>query len=141
MGIGCKSHIFWNPEISIKLATDVAMVRLEAAANYLAEKTRTNLDAIVKHGPGSERPVYKRGKYAGKWWTARNIGLLRHSIRVVRNPNRGSGLNIWVMVGNRQAYWATMFEKAADPSRGKKFFRPAIAASKPAMKAIFEKGV
>jgi len=132
-----KTHIFWNPQAVNKMADKVASERMQAAATVLAEKTRSNLQAIIQHA--ISRPAYKRGKDAGKWWTARDAGELLRSVRIVQNVKAGVH-NIWVMVGQKKAYYATMFEYATRPGRGQKFFRPAIAASKAKMKSIIERG-
>lgn len=133
-----KTRIVWNPDVIMGEATEEGMRRLSLAAEVLKAKTEANLKAIIKN-PTYSRPVYQTGPYAGKYWTARIAGELLRSVRIVKSTSK-SIRNVWVMVGQRMAYYASMFEFATDPKRGKRFFRPAIAASKAKMKSIIERG-
>jgi len=135
--ITAKTHLFWNPQPALEIATEIGMQRLNQAGEVLAAKVRSNLRTIIKN-PAYSRPVYKTGKSAGKWWTARDAGEMLKSVRVV-SKSIGER-NVWVIVGHSKAYYATMFEYATTIKRGKAFFRPAIAASKARMRQIIERG-
>ena len=137
MGINLKSRIFWNPQPAVEVATAIGMNRMNLAADLLKNKIKSNLSVIIQHRVS--RPVYKTGKNAGKWWTARDAGELLHSVRTVQSPDP-TQRNIWVMAGSKKAYYAVMFERAATPARGKAYFRPAIASSRAKMLSIMEKG-
>lgn len=128
-------------EIADEVVMDEAMRRLRYAGNVLATKVRDNLRAAIKN-PNYSRPPYKTGKYAGKWWTARDAGELLKSVRVTEKEgdNKIGHRNLWVMCGNSKAYWAAMYEYSQTPTRGKKFFRPAIASARNRMKSILENG-
>lgn len=128
---------YWNPDIAKELATKEAMVRLKKAGNVLAGKVRENLRSAIKHS--YNRPVYQSGPYAGKYWTARDAGELLKSVRVTEDYE-GIHNNILIICGHSKAYYAAMFEYAADPSRGVRFFRPAISSSRATMKAVLENG-
>jgi len=136
MGLTAKHHIFWHPQVANNAVDAIVAERMNAAAEVLAENTRANLRSIIQHA--ISRPVYKTGKNANKWWTARTAGELLHSVRIVKQEN---SRNIWIMVGQRKAYYAVMFEAAADPSRGKAFFRPAILKSRSRMLSILKNGI
>lgn len=72
---------------------------------------------------GINRPVYKRGKYAGQFWTARQFGNLIASIRVTEKKDRQGNAerqNVRVYAGNKMAYYGPIFEY------DKPFLRPAF---------------
>lgn len=100
------------------------MNRLELVGELIASKAR-DLVPI-----GTSRPAYK----GQKPWTARYVGELRHSIRVVRldgDPRR----NIRVYAGARQsdkltAYYALFVERGTIHMAAKPFLRPALNSSK-----------
>jgi len=125
-------------EIADNVVMAEAMRRIEAAGNVLAEKIRSNLRSQIKN-PNYSRPPYKKGRYAGKWWTARDAGELLKSVRVVKKFD-SIHRNIWIVVGNSKAYYAAIYEYATDPQRGKKFYRPALASARPTMKSVIENG-
>lgn len=129
---------YWNPELAKEIVTGQAMIRLRKAGNILKYQVKANLTAAIKN-PNYSRPPYKSGPYAGKWWTARDAGELRKSVRVAED-REGIHNNILIICGNSKAYWATMYEYATSPKRGKKFFRPALSSSRSAMKAVLENG-
>lgn len=130
--------VFIQREIADNVVMGEAMRRLELAGNVLASKIRSNLQSQIKN-PNYSRPPYKTGKYAGKWWTARDAGELLRSVRVVTKKD-SAHRNVWVIVGNSKAYYSAMFEYSTDPSRGKKFYRPALASSRSRMKSVIENG-
>jgi hypothetical protein len=145
-----KTLKIYNPERLLSMATAQAEIRFDAAAELLANTVKANLRTIIgKHSVGGDsyyyskgvnRDVYGRGKNKGKWWTARSVGSLLYSVRIIKKNKLGGEPNIWVMVGNKKAYWAAMFEYATQAERGQPYWRPAISKSKPAMINIWEKG-
>lgn len=139
---------YWNPDLAKEIVTKEAMIRLEKAGKLLAAKVQSNLNAAIKNKTYS-RPVYKggyvNGHYvlgavnAGKWWTAREAGQLSRSVRTALDYE-GIHHNILIIAGNATAYYPAMFEYAKTTKRGKPFFRPAIASTRSAMKAVLENG-
>ena len=120
----------WNPNTADASFEDVSIDRLVAGANVLRAVIRRRL-APSSHG--ISRPVYRKGRYAGKNWTAREAGSLRKSARVVRKLSKsGKPLakkrNVRVYVGNYLAYYADVFE-ANHP-----FLRPAVDEAMPMIK-------
>lgn len=67
---------------------------------------------------GINRPVYKRGKHAGKFWTARQFGNLIASIRMVEKY--GKKENVRVYAGSKKAFYGPIFEY------DKPYLRPAF---------------
>ena len=62
---------------------------------------------------GINRPVYKRGKHAGKFWTARQFGNLLKSVRVTEKKDRQGNRekqNVRVYAGNKMAFYGLIFE-------------------------------
>jgi hypothetical protein len=100
---------------------NIAIERIVEAAEYVASVARANCK------PGTvSRPIYKRGPYAGKPWTARDAGSLRKTIRVRQKLSKsGKPLkrksNVRVYAGNYLVYYAGIVEYA-----GKAFLRPAL---------------
>lgn len=81
------------------------------------------------------RPMYKKGRYAGQPWTARDRGELYRSVRRVRKFSRtGKPLkrknNVRVYVGNYMAYYARIVEFY------KPFFRSQFYASEAELRSI-----
>lgn len=130
--------VFIQREIADEVVMGEAMRRLEMAGEVLAAKIRSNLQAQIKN-PNYSRPPYKTGKYAGKWWTARDAGELLRSVRVVTKKD-STHRNVWIITGNSKAYYSAIYEYATDPTRGKKFYRPALASSRSKMKSVIENG-
>lgn len=131
-------RVFIQTEIADEVVMGEAMRRLEAAGEILAAQIRSNLRSQIKN-PNYSRPPYKTGKYAGKWWTARDAGELLRSVRVVTKKD-STHRNVWIITGNSKAYYSAIYEYSTDPKRGKKFYRPALAASRSKMKSVIENG-
>ena len=108
----------WNPKINDAEIYGNAMDRLEAAGNVIATKARQKCPVGT-----TSRPMYKTGMYAGKYWTVRDAGALRKTIRVVRKYGDPTH-NVWVMAGNKKVYYAQIVEYYTP------FLRPALSASK-----------
>lgn len=102
---------------------------LDAAYQCKDEAVR-NLRSKIGAGKttGISRPVYKKGKYAGKFWTAREFGNLLKSIRVVEKTNAQGKVedqkNVRVYAGSKKAYYALIFEYGF--KTGGAFLRPAF---------------
>lgn len=111
----------WSPERFDAAFEEVAMDRIEEAAEAIAAAARARCPV------GSiTRPIYKRGPYAGKPWTARDAGALKRTIRVRRKLSKsGRPLkrknNVRVYAGNYLVYYARIVEYA-----GRAFLRPAL---------------
>jgi len=120
----------WNPNKFDQTFENVGIRRLVEAAEVIAEATR------LKCPEGTiTRPIYKRGPYAGQYWTARDAGQLKRSVRVVRRKTRsGKALsrkrNVRVYVGHKKAYYASIVEHATP------FMRPAQMETLPQIKSI-----
>lgn len=127
----------WNPNIADESFENVAVERLVDAAYVLRGKTISSLLRRMGQGKttGISRPVYKKGKYSGKPWTAREFTQLMKSVRVVQKLSKsGKPLmrrrNVRVYVGHFLAYYADIFEYK------KPFMRPALEQSIPEMRSI-----
>lgn len=125
----------WNPQKYDAEFAEASMARLRKAAEVIADEARRR----CPEGTVS-RPIYVSGANAGQPWTARDAGQLKRSIRVVeKNDQHGAALaegrNIRVYAGHYLAYYAKIVEYA-----GKKFLRPALAASKNEVRRILENG-
>ena len=105
-----------------------AMDRLEECGNIIAVNARVSCPV------GTEsHPIYKTGKYAGKYWTARDAGALQKTIRVVRKYGDPTH-NVWVMAGNKKVYYAQIVEFYTP------FLRPALNGSKTEIRRIISNG-
>lgn len=123
-GIKIVAQIHWNPKLAEHEIMGRAMDRLEEAAKAMAE--------VVKQATpeGSvSRPIYKTGPYAGKYWTARDAGALKRSVRVSKREGSTSR-NVRIIVGHRKAYYGKIIEF------DRPFFRPAINRGKRIAKNI-----
>lgn len=119
--------------------SNACMDRLRAAAGEI------QLQAILKcHVGRTSRPVYKRGKNAGQPWTAREIGALRRTIRVVEKKDKQTirDMNVRVYAGNFLTWYAIQVEYGRGMWRGGAFpfMRPALSASKYRVQTIIESG-
>lgn len=110
--------VFWNPNLAEEFIFANAAAKLDKIAGIMAEE-------VKKSVPEGEvtRPVYQSGPYAGKYWTARESGSLKKSVRVTKR-GEGRAHNTWVMVGHTKAYYGKIREFK------KPYFRPAVTRSK-----------
>jgi len=118
------ANIHWNPKLAEHEIMGNAMVRLEKAAKAMAE--------VVKQATPEgtiSRPIYKKGPYAGQYWTARDAGALKRSVRTATREGSTSR-NVRIIVGHRKAYYGKILEF------DKPFFRPAINRGKRIAKNI-----
>jgi len=126
----------WNPG-ALNEFKGVAYDHLLTAAYVVKDTTVRRLRGQIRRN--INRPVYKKGPYAGEPWTARNAGALLRSVRLVQKKE-DMGLqqgratadftNIRVYAGNYLAYYADIFEFYTP------FMRPAWEASMSEVKAI-----
>lgn len=111
----------WHPESLDEMIEGASIERLVKGAEAVADEARRLCPVGTK-----SRPIYKKGPYAGKEWTARDAGQLKKSIRVVQKKSKsGKPLmrrrDVRVYAGNYLAYYASIVEHG-----GKAFMRPAL---------------
>lgn len=114
------------------------MRRLRKAGEVVKRKAR------LKCPEGKlSRPMYKRGRYAGQFWTARDAGALKKSIRVVEKHGAEAGgyieiragqLNIRIYAGTAKVFYAQIVEFYTP------FMRSALNASKSKILSIMQNG-
>ena len=121
------SRAFWDFKPSYKEVIRNVTKRLEKSAEVVARKARSKCPVGTV-----SRPMYARGRYAGQFWTARDAGALKKSIRVVKK--HGRELNIRVYAGTKKVYYAQIVEFRSP------FMRPALNASKSSIKSIMLNG-
>ena len=127
--------MFWNPTLAEEPIMRNAAARLELAAKEMAKELKAN----TPEGTVS-RPMYTRGANAGKWWTARDAGALKGSVRVTMQGD-GRYRNAWIMCGNKKAYYGKIVEFGANGNDSHKgFFRKSINRAKPKAKRILMGG-
>lgn len=122
---------FWNPKIADKEIMGNAMGRLRKSAEVVAKKARSKCPVGT-----ISRPMYKTGRYAGQYWTARDAGALKKTIRVVEK-HRDEGArkrNIRIYAGTKKVYYAQIVEYYTP------FLRKGLNASKSAIKSILLNG-
>jgi len=112
----------WKPEVLDDLVNEVMPGRLLEAANVIAAEVRRRCPVGTV-----SRPIYKRGPYAGKYWTARDAGELKRSVRVTQKKAKSGRIlwkakNIRVYIGHKKAYYASIVEFT------RPFIRPAFAS-------------
>jgi hypothetical protein len=99
-----------------------------AFLDRIGDVMKDEVKAATPEGTVS-RPIYKRGPYKGKWWTARDAGGLKRSARVQRK-GEGRTRNIWVMLGNTKHYYGKIINFGTNGNRHKGFFQKAINRGK-----------
>ena len=125
------TKMFWNPNLADHEIIGNAMKRLKKAGEAMADEVRKNTPVGTV-----SRPMYKRGDYAGQYWTARDAGALKRSVRVAVDPKFTGGMsewvsrNVWVMVGTKAAYYGKIVEFGVNGNEYQGFFRKAINRSK-----------
>jgi len=107
------------------------MERLKEAAEVVAETAR-DLCPVGK----INRPVYKKGKYAGRVYTGRTAGALKKTIRVVEKKEEYGTMfakfrNVRVYAGNYIVFYALIVEKTV-----KAFMKPAFNRNKDRIRSI-----
>ena len=133
-----RSGEFWNAKPLNEEVMRNGMKRLKKAAEFVAKKARSKCPSGT-----ISRPMYSRGPYKGSFWTARDKGALKKSIRVVEKYGNEPGfyvtiprgsLEIRVYSGTAKVYYAQLVEFYTP------FMRPALEASKSQIKSILENG-
>jgi len=127
----------WNPSAYDQSFEDVAVERLVKAANIVRAAAKRRLAGQIGRGAitGINRPVYRKGDYAGVKWTAREFGQLMKSIRVTRKKSKSGraflkAKNVRVYAGHYLAFYADIFEHY------RPFMRPALEDSMPMIKTL-----
>ena len=120
----------FNPNRFDQEFENVSIKRLVEAAEVIAGATRRNCPIGT-----ISRPMYKSGPYAGQYWTARDVGELKRSIRVVRRRTKSGKAftrkrNVRVYAGHKKAYYASIVEHS------KPFMRPAQSSTLSQVKTI-----
>ena len=120
----------WNPNKFDESFEDVAIERLVKAAEIIADATRRKCPVGT-----ITRPIYQTGPYAGQFWTARDAGELKRSIRVVRKKTKSGRAfsrkrSVRVYAGHKKAYYASIVEHS------KPFMRPAQINSLAQVKSV-----
>ena len=129
-GIKIVAQIHWNPKLAEHEIMGRAMDRLEEAAKAMASVVK---DATPE---GSvTRPMYKTGPYAGKYWTARDAGSLKRSVRTARKEG-STARNVRIIVGHRKAYYGKIIEFGINGNQHQGFFRKSINRGKRIAKNI-----
>jgi hypothetical protein len=119
---------FWNPKIADKEIMPNAMKRLKKSAEVVATKARAKCPVGT-----TSRPMYRTGRYAGQYWTARDAGALKKTIRVVEK-RESNARNIRVYAGTKKVFYAQIVEYYQP------FLRKALNASKSQIKGILANG-
>ena len=129
---------FWDVKPLNREIMRNGMKRLRKAAEVVKRKARSKCPVGTL-----SRPMYTKGRYAGQYWTARDAGALKKSIRVVEKHGAETGgyitirsdqLEVRVYAGTAKAYYAQIVE-FYDP-----FMRPALNASKSKILSIMQNG-
>lgn len=119
--------IFWNPTLANERIMSRAVEKLDDIAQMMADEVRKEIRTkqLIWN---KNRPAYRSGRYAGRYWTARYSGALLRSVRVTKQDEAGAmghrNHNVWILCGNTQAYYGKIVEHYTP------FFRPAINRAK-----------
>lgn len=119
----------WSPQKYDGEFMNASMDRLEAAAEIVATKARQKVPV----------GTITRKVIGGKYWTEREPGSLKKSIRVVRKKDSKSR-NVWIMAGNKKVFYAKFVEFGTVKKGAQPFLRPALNSSKAEIKSILENG-
>ena len=121
------TKMFWNPNVAEHEIMGNAMKRLKKAGEAMADEVRENTPVGTV-----SRPMYKKGDYAGQYWTAKDAGALRDSVRVTSEEGSSDwrSRNVWIMTGNRKAYYGKIVEFGVNGNEYQGFFRKSINRSK-----------
>ena len=124
-----SKEIFWNPKLAESEIMGNAMERIKKAADVMADEVKKNTPV------GTEgRPMYKTGPYKNKYWTARDAGALKASVRVTESDDsdfsKEINRNVWIMCGNTKAYYGKIIEFGINGNQYKGFFRKSINKAK-----------
>ena len=132
------SRAFWDFKPLNKEIMRNGMKRLRKAGEVVKIRARSKCPVGTL-----SRPMYTKGRYAGQFWTARDAGALKKSIRVVEKHGgeyagystiKAGQLEVRVYAGTAKAYYAQIVE-FYDP-----FMRPALNKSKSKILSIMQNG-
>jgi len=119
---------FWDAKPLNQEIMRNGIKRLKKAGEVVAKRARSKCPVGTV-----SRPMYSRGRYKGQYWTARDAGALKKSIRVVEKYGSESGgyieikagqLHVRVYAGTKKVYYAQVVEHYTP------FMRTALDASK-----------
>ena len=125
----------WSWKEADEMVAKETRRRQRKAANFLKDEVRR----VCPIGTVS-RPMYRRGKFAGQWWTRHDAGALKRSVRVVERDDEKFGFKlaqygeVRVYVGHKLAWYAQIVEYY------RPFMRPAVASTMSRIKNILENG-
>lgn len=112
----------WHPEVIREIAEEATKEQFDEAAQTVAQAVRRRCPVGTV-----SRALYRRGPYAGQYWTARDAGALRKSVRVVRGKDKSGGgmlifraADVRVYIGHKKAFYASIVEHYTP------FVRPAL---------------
>lgn len=113
----------WNPNRFDQDFENIATSRLLEAAEIVKDKAKSKCPVGT-----ISRPMYKTGPYANQPYTARDVGSLKKSIRIVRKKTKSGKAfskkkNVRVYAGNFIVYYASIVEHYTP------FLRPAFTMS------------
>ena len=132
---------YWDITGLNKIVAETGIRRVRKAAKVIASAVRKKCPVGT-----ISRPMYKTGRYAGQKWTARDVGQLKKSIRIVERDKEKYGFelaqfktlghygNVRVYAGHYLAYYADIVEFYTP------FMRPALEATRSQVKGILEDG-
>jgi len=119
-----SKNIHWNPKLAEHDIMGNALKRLTEVGEAMAAEVKKSTPE------GSEtRPMYKTGPYKNKYWTARDAGALKRSIRTAKKRD-SNDRSIRVICGTTKAYYGKIIEYGTNGNKYKGFFRKAINRSK-----------
>jgi hypothetical protein len=114
-------------DINFKVPREIIKKEVEigslASANFVKKKA----DQMVGIGR-VRRPVYKKGKYKNKTWTARRPGQLKRSGRANRSKFKGAGSI--VMYGSFNAFYGFMHHWGTKKTRENPFLNNALRGAR-----------
>lgn len=131
---------FWDVKPLNREIMRNGMKRLRKAGEVVRRKARSS--PVVNRSTVT-RPMYTKGRYAGQFWTARDAGALKKSIRVVEKHGAETGgyitiksgqLEVRIYAGTKKVYYAQIVEFYTP------FMRPALNASKSKILSIMQNG-
>lgn len=131
---------FWDIKPLNQEIMKNGMKRLRKAGEIVKRKARS---APCVNRSTVSRPMYKTGRYAGQYWTARDAGSLKKTIRVVEKHGAETGgyitiragqLEIRVYAGTAKVFYAQIVEFYTP------YMRPALNASKSRILSIMQNG-
>lgn len=133
------AKIEWNDKAFIAECVNVGMDRLVQGAKAIRDDARRILKSKLRGDVN--RPVYRKGPYAGQIYTERRAGEMVDTIRVFRKQD-SSAREVRIYMGNYKVWWATQMEYGRGGWRGgaRPCLRPALRNTGNTFKPVFESG-